>query len=79
MFVPLNYFIFPQLSQPLSCFQKSLPQQLSKILKSPIHPAGKLWIMSGGPGSFFACLAHMRVAFIAEQLLFTERRYRAVS
>ena len=27
----------------------------------------------------FACLAHMKVPFTAEQLLFTELRYRAVS
>ena len=33
----------------------------------------------GGSGVIFACLAHTKVSFIAEQLLFTERRYRAVS
>ena len=33
----------------------------------------------GGSGVIFACLAHMKVPFITEQPLFTERRYRAVS
>ena len=33
----------------------------------------------GGSGVIFACLAHMKVSFIAEQLLFTELRYRDVS
>ena len=33
----------------------------------------------GGSGVNFACLAHMKVPFIAEQPLFTERRYHAVS
>ena len=33
----------------------------------------------GGSGIIFACLAHMKVPFIADQLFFTEQRYRAVS
>ena len=33
----------------------------------------------GGSGVIFACLAHMKVLFIAEQPLFKELRYRAVS
>ena len=33
----------------------------------------------GGSGVTFACLAHMKVPFIAEQPLFTERRYHFVS
>ena len=33
----------------------------------------------GGSGVIFACLSHMKIPFIAEQPLFTERRFHAVS
>ena len=50
-------------------------QKKKHIIRLYVKDLGK----RGGAGVIFACLADMKVFFVAEQPLFTEWSYRAVS
>ena len=75
MFVPQTIFYPPCSATPLrlSYFQNSLTTPFPQ-LKVGVETMDNV----GGSRMIFACLAHIRVAFITEQLLFTEQRYRTV-
>ena len=60
----------------INIFQRNLEMKCILTLSIDLYDKREA---RGESGIIFACLAHMKVPFIPEQQLFTERKYWAVS